>query len=71
MTDLQNVDWMLGRFDAKLEFITKLLEQSQEQQRVLEARVAALESRFWWAAGVAAAVIFVANLILTKVGIKI
>lgn len=63
-------DWILGRFDAKLEFITKLLEQSQEEHKVLRARVEALEARFWWAAGVAACVMFAGNFLLAKVGLR-
>lgn len=65
-----STDWMLGRYDAKLEFITKLLEESREEQKVINARVAALEARFWWAAGIAAAFLFMSDMILRKLGLK-
>ncbi len=72
MTD--EVQWTLGRLDAKLEFITKLLEKNQEEFKSLEQRVAALENKLWWAAGIASAVVavwvFLSDLVLTKLGIK-
>lgn len=66
----EEVQWTLGRVDAKLEFIVQLMEKHQLQTKELEARVGRLEARFWWAAGVAAAVVFSLNFILTKLGIK-
>ena len=72
MTD--EVQWTLGRVDAKLEFITKLLEENQKNTKNLEMRVAALESKLWWAAGVATAVLTVwtmfSETLMTKLGLR-
>lgn len=68
------VQWTLGRVDAKLEFITKLLEENQKKFNSLEERVQALEKKLWWAAGVAATVLFIWTIfsdgVLTKLGFK-
>ncbi len=65
--DLQRA---LGRLEGQMQSIIKMLEQNKADHDKMERRVAHLESKFNWAAGVGAVIVFLAPLLYHFVGIK-
>ena len=61
--ELQDVKLCLARIETTLALMTKMFEESKEDREVVKARIAQIESKINYAAGVIASAMLVATFV--------